>query len=106
MYIVKYIPSLSGRVQRGLEPAEITRLEVIVDADEGQLSLTGALVDVDGGMAAVVPSGNGDTLGFEVHKGLQSLLSSALCVYCSTQWYTYGVGGSEPRSERNSVPVL
>lgn len=80
MDILKDTPSFSGRVERGLEPAEIARLELIVDADEGQLSFTGALVDVDGRMAAVVSSGNGDTLGLEVHKGLWFRLSPATCV--------------------------
>lgn len=73
------IPSLSGRVERGLEPAEIARLKLVVDADEGQLSFTGAFVDIDGGMAAVVPSGYGDSLGLEVYKGLRFRLSSAVC---------------------------
>lgn len=68
------LPSLAGGVQGCLKPAKVTGLEVIVDADNREVTLAATLVNVDCGMASVVACGDCDTLGVEVDKSLESEL--------------------------------
>ena len=44
---------------------------MVVDADQRQVTTTIALVELDGGMAAVVSIRNGYALGLEVDKRLE-----------------------------------
>ena len=66
----KSVPSFSRRIERGLQPAHVARLILVVQPDAGDDLISRSIVHLERDMAAVIPALHRDALRANMNERL------------------------------------